>query len=177
MTAVPLPASAPTGVAAVQAILTQVARRVVGQDAMVERLMIGLLTGGHVLLEGVPGLAKTLTVRTLAETIHTTFRPHSVHTGSAAGGCHRHPDLRSGVGRISHQARPDLRQHRTRRRDQSCAGQSAGGAARSDAGATGDDRRNDLSARRTVSGAGDAGIRSSRKARIRCRKRRSIVSC
>ena len=74
MTAVPLPASAPTGVAAVQAILTQVARRVVGQDAMVERLMIGLLTGGHVLLEGVPGLAKTLTVRTLAETIHTTFR-------------------------------------------------------------------------------------------------------
>jgi MoxR-like ATPase len=74
MTAVPLHASNPTGVAAVQAILTQVARRVVGQDAMVERLLIGLLTGGHVLLEGVPGLAKTLTVRTLAETIHTTFR-------------------------------------------------------------------------------------------------------
>jgi MoxR-like ATPase len=40
---------------------------------MIERLLIGLLTGGHVLLEGVPGLAKTLTVRTLAETIHTTF--------------------------------------------------------------------------------------------------------
>ena len=41
---------------------------------MVERLLIGLLTGGHVLLEGVPGLAKTLTVKTLAETIHTTFQ-------------------------------------------------------------------------------------------------------
>jgi MoxR-like ATPase len=41
---------------------------------MVERLMIGLLTGGHVLLEGVPGLAKTLTVKTLAETISTTFQ-------------------------------------------------------------------------------------------------------
>src|SRR5678816_3782321 len=41
---------------------------------MVERLLISLLTGGHVLLEGVPGLAKTLTVRTLAETIHTTFQ-------------------------------------------------------------------------------------------------------
>jgi MoxR-like ATPase len=40
---------------------------------MVERLLISLLTGGHVLLEGVPGLAKTLTVRTLAETIATTF--------------------------------------------------------------------------------------------------------
>jgi MoxR-like ATPase len=57
-----------------QAILDQVARRVVGQDAMVERLLIGLLTGGHVLLEGVPGLAKTLTVRTLAETIRTSFQ-------------------------------------------------------------------------------------------------------
>ncbi|MCK5449018.1 MAG: AAA family ATPase, partial [Gemmatimonadetes bacterium] len=41
---------------------------------MIERLLIGLLTGGHVLLEGVPGLAKTLAVRTLADAIHTTFR-------------------------------------------------------------------------------------------------------
>jgi len=40
---------------------------------MIDRLLISLLTGGHVLLEGVPGLAKTLTVRTLAETIDTTF--------------------------------------------------------------------------------------------------------
>ena len=60
--------------ALVQNILEQVARRVVGQEYMVERLLIGLLTGGHVLLEGVPGLAKTLTVKTLAETIHTTFQ-------------------------------------------------------------------------------------------------------
>ncbi|HEY9448447.1 MAG TPA: MoxR family ATPase [Gemmatimonadaceae bacterium] len=58
----------------VQNILEQVGRRVVGQDYMVERLLIGLLTGGHVLLEGVPGLAKTLTVKTLSETIHTTFQ-------------------------------------------------------------------------------------------------------
>ncbi len=58
----------------VQSVLKQVARRVVGQEYMVERLLISLLTGGHVLLEGVPGLAKTLTVRTLAETIHTAFQ-------------------------------------------------------------------------------------------------------
>src|SRR5258706_2695625 len=57
----------------VQEVVHQVGRRIVGQDYMVERLMISLLTGGHVLLEGVPGLAKTLTVRTLAETINTTF--------------------------------------------------------------------------------------------------------
>jgi len=60
--------------ALIQNILDQVARRVVGQEYMIERLLIGLLTGGHVLLEGVPGLAKTLTVKTLAETIHTTFQ-------------------------------------------------------------------------------------------------------
>ena len=60
--------------ALVQNIVRQVGRRVVGQEYMVERLLIGLLTGGHVLLEGVPGLAKTLTVRTLAETISTSFQ-------------------------------------------------------------------------------------------------------
>src|SRR2546422_3174916 len=43
-----------------QTIAREVAKRVVAQDLMVERLLIGLLTGGHVLLEGVPGLAKTL---------------------------------------------------------------------------------------------------------------------
>jgi len=60
--------------ALVQAVLRQVGKRIVGQEYMVERLLISLLSGGHVLLEGVPGLAKTLTVRTLAETISTTFQ-------------------------------------------------------------------------------------------------------
>jgi MoxR-like ATPase len=55
-------------------ITTEVGRRVVGQDQMVERLLIGLLTGGHVLFEGVPGLAKTLAVKTLAAAIHTSFQ-------------------------------------------------------------------------------------------------------
>ena len=54
-------------------ILKEVSRRIVGQDAMVERLLVGLLTGGHILLEGVPGLAKTLAVRTLAEIIHASI--------------------------------------------------------------------------------------------------------
>ncbi len=66
--------SAAADTAIVQNVMQQVGRRVVGQEYMVERLLIGLLTGGHVLLEGVPGLAKTLTVRTLAETISTTFQ-------------------------------------------------------------------------------------------------------
>jgi MoxR-like ATPase len=57
----------------IQDVSRQVALRVVGQEYMIDRLLISLLTGGHVLLEGVPGLAKTLTVRTLAETIATSF--------------------------------------------------------------------------------------------------------
>ncbi len=55
-------------------IVAEVHRRVVGQQYMIERLLIGLLTGGHVLFEGLPGLAKTLAVRTLAETIHASFQ-------------------------------------------------------------------------------------------------------
>ncbi|MFQ6045615.1 MAG: AAA family ATPase [Gemmatimonadales bacterium] len=56
------------------AIVEQVAKRLVGQEEMVERLLVGLLTGGHILLEGVPGLAKTLAVSSLAETIHARFQ-------------------------------------------------------------------------------------------------------
>jgi MoxR-like ATPase len=66
--------SSQADMALVQGVMRQVGRRVVGQEYMVERLLISLLTGGHVLLEGVPGLAKTLTVRTLAETIDTSFQ-------------------------------------------------------------------------------------------------------
>jgi MoxR-like ATPase len=57
----------------IRAAVSEVGRRVVGQEVMLERLMVGLLTSGHILLEGVPGLAKTLAVRTLAEIISATF--------------------------------------------------------------------------------------------------------
>jgi MoxR-like ATPase len=55
-------------------VRNELAKRIVGQHALLDRVLISLLTGGHILLEGVPGLAKTLTVSTLAEAIHTTFR-------------------------------------------------------------------------------------------------------
>jgi MoxR-like ATPase len=55
-------------------LLAEVRKRVVGQQGLMSRLMIALLTGGHLLLEGVPGLAKTLTVRTLAEALNLDFR-------------------------------------------------------------------------------------------------------
>ena len=52
----------------------EIAQVVVGQRYLVDRLLIGLLTGGHVLLEGVPGLAKTLSVKTLAQAVRASFR-------------------------------------------------------------------------------------------------------
>src|SRR3954463_10399471 len=56
-----------------EAALYEMKRVIVGQDAMLERLLVALLTGGHVLLEGVPGLAKTLTVKTLSQVLGGTF--------------------------------------------------------------------------------------------------------
>src|SRR5574338_559994 len=54
-------------------VFHEVGKVVVGQRDMVERVLIGLLTGGHCLIEGVPGLAKTLTVKTLSQTLNATF--------------------------------------------------------------------------------------------------------
>jgi MoxR-like ATPase len=59
--------------AVLERTLFEVKRVVVGQDPMVERMIVGLLARGHVLLEGVPGVAKTLAVRTLADTFGGTF--------------------------------------------------------------------------------------------------------
>jgi len=55
-------------------ILYEVKKIVVGQDHFLERVMVAMLAQGHLLVEGVPGLAKTLTVKTLARTIHGTFK-------------------------------------------------------------------------------------------------------
>ena len=55
------------------ALRTEIGKVVVGQDDIVEATMIALIAGGHVLLEGVPGLGKTLLVRTLAEALHSSF--------------------------------------------------------------------------------------------------------
>ena len=55
-------------------VLYEVKRVVVGQDAFLERVMVAMLANGHLLVEGVPGLAKTLTVKTLAQTLRGTFK-------------------------------------------------------------------------------------------------------
>ena len=55
-------------------VSSEVSKIVVGQEYMVNRLLIGLFTNGHILLEGVPGIAKTLTVNTLAQVLHLDFQ-------------------------------------------------------------------------------------------------------
>jgi MoxR-like ATPase len=57
----------------VKQVYAEVAKVVVGQECMVNRLLVGLFTNGHILLEGVPGLAKTLTISTVARVLHLDF--------------------------------------------------------------------------------------------------------
>jgi MoxR-like ATPase len=64
--------AAPTAWA--HALSTQIGKAVVGQQRLVHRLLVALLSGGHVLLEGLPGLAKTLVVRSLAQACHLSFQ-------------------------------------------------------------------------------------------------------
>ncbi len=52
----------------------EMGKAIIGQEHLVERLLVGLLTGGHILLEGLPGLAKTLAVKTLSMAVHSDFR-------------------------------------------------------------------------------------------------------
>jgi MoxR-like ATPase len=54
-------------------LFREIAKVIVGQRLLIDRLLVGLLTGGHLLLEGVPGLAKTLAIRTLARTLRLGF--------------------------------------------------------------------------------------------------------
>ncbi len=65
----------------------ELSKVVVGQLYMVDRLMIGMLSNGHVLLEGVPGLAKTLTIKSLAQAVHP------VYSRSFTCRCDRYDDL------------------------------------------------------------------------------------
>jgi len=60
--------------AMIQDVYSEIGKVIVGQRRMIERLLIGILADGHILLEGVPGLAKTTAVKCLAQTIHTQFQ-------------------------------------------------------------------------------------------------------
>ena len=58
----------------VERLFHEIGKVIVGQRYLIERLLIGLLADGHILIEGVPGLAKTMSVKTLSQTIHAKFQ-------------------------------------------------------------------------------------------------------
>ena len=131
-------------------ILDEVERAVVGKRDALELILLALLCDGHVLLEDYPGLAKTLIARSFAQATSLHFAriqftpdlmPSDV-TGSSIFD-QRH-------GEFTFLPGPDLHQPPARRRDQPRPAEDAGGAARGDAGAAGDDRGRDAAARAAV---------------------------
>ncbi|OHD14065.1 MAG: ATPase [Spirochaetes bacterium GWD1_27_9] len=58
----------------IELVFSELKKRIVGQDEMLRGMLIGLITGGHILIEGVPGLAKTLTIKTLSDVLNLDFK-------------------------------------------------------------------------------------------------------
>ena len=160
-------------------ILAELRKVIVGQDEVVEQVLIALFTGGHCLITGVPGLAKTLLIKTLAEILDLDFKriqftpdlmPSDI-TGTEI------LDEEQGSRRLRFVQGADLRADHPGRRDQPNAAQDAGGAARGDAGVPRDGGGAHLPARSAVLRPRDAESRSSSRAPTRCPRRSSIVSC
>ncbi len=93
------------------AISAEVKKVIVGQDYLIERLLIGLLANGHILVEGVPGLAKTTAVKTLARAVDTSFQRIQFTPDLLPGRPHRHADLRAQNRRVQYQKRPAVFKH------------------------------------------------------------------
>ena len=136
--------------------VAEVGRVVVGMDKVVHRFLIALLAGGHVLLEGVPGVAKTTLSKTFARVLGMQYPAHPVHARPAALRRDRHLHLRPQDERLRPAQGADLLPGAARRRGQPRPGQDAVGPARGDAGEPGHDRGHDAAAAAAVHGAGDA---------------------
>ena len=162
---------------ALETALFEIKRVIVGQESMLERVIVALLAGGHVLLEGVPGLAKTLTVKTVSDVLGGSFKrlqftPDLVPADLVGTRIYR-PD----TGGFDTELGPGVLQLPARRRDQPRAGQGAVGAARGHAGAPGHDRPRDPPRAAAVPRAWPPRTRSSPRAPTRCPRRRSTASC
>ena len=86
-------------------VLYEVKKIIVGQDHLLERLVVALLARGHLLVEGVPGLAKTMAIKTLAAADRRRVQAHPVHPRPRPGRPRRHPHLQPEDGRVQHLAR------------------------------------------------------------------------
>ena len=104
--------------ALIERALFEMKHVVVGQELMLERILVGLLAGGHILLEGVPGVAKTLAVRTVAAVVGGTFHRLQFTPDLMPADILGTRVWRPSTETLRHRAGSDLRQPDTRRRDQ-----------------------------------------------------------
>ena len=139
-------------------ILGEIRKVIVGQDTVIDEVLMALFTGGHCLITGVPGLAKTLLIKTVAQILDLSFKriqftpdlmPADITGTEVLDEAGRTPvaALRQGA---------DLRADHPGRRDQPHPAEDAGGAARGDAGVPRHRRGTDLRARAAVLRARDA---------------------
>ena len=135
----------PTLDASLEQVLYEVKSVIVGQDALLERMVVALLARGHLLVEGVPGLAKTMAVKTLAQAIGGEFQRIQFTPDLVPADIVGTRVFNQKLGEFQVSLGPGVREPRARRRDQPRAGEGAERAARSDAGATGHDRPRDAS--------------------------------
>ena len=157
--------------------LVEIKRVIAGQDEMLERVLVCLVAGGHLLIEGVPGLAKTLTIKTTAAVLGGTFRRVQFTPDLVPSDLVGTRILRPDAERLRHRAGAGVLQLPARGRDQPRTGEGAVGAARGDAGASGHDRPRHAPSSPTRSWSWRRRTRSSPRARTRCPRRRSIASC
>ena len=140
------------------ALKRQIQRRIVGHHDLVDGILACLLSSGHVLLEGVPGLGKTLLVKTLERCAAPGVRPHPVHPRPHAGGHHRHAGGlagRRGPPALPVPARPGVHAAPARRRDQPRDAEDPIGAAGGDGGEARHRRAHRACAAGAVHGARD----------------------
>ena len=119
-------------------------RVIVGKHAEVRLALVALMCEGHILIEDVPGVGKTMLAKALSRSIGCSFRPHPVHAGPAPVGRHRPVDLQPEVAGLRVPPRTDHGPGRAGRRDQPGHAQDPERAPRVHGGAAGHDRRRQL---------------------------------
>ena len=119
----PRPRGQPERAVPMERLLYEVKKVIVGQDHLLERMVVALLARGHLLVEGVPGLAKTMAIKTLAQAIGGDFKRIQFTPDLVPVGPRRDPDLQPEDRRVRDLARPGVHEPPAGRRDQPGAGQ------------------------------------------------------
>jgi hypothetical protein len=126
---------------ALQRVEAQIGRVIIGQQRVVEQALCALLADGHILIEGVPGIAKTLLVRVIAQTLGLQFRRVQFTPDLMPSDLIGTTIFDAPVGRVPRALRTDFRQHRAGRRSEPHPTENAIRAVGGDGGAQGHHRR------------------------------------